>query len=304
MKKLIPVFIAIAIVAVACQREISDDLIRGTKLTTINDFRETTRKEQQVFTANAGITSTVTTSKGTKITIPANGFVTEDGQPVSGSINIAVKEIFTPMEMILNDMPTTAGDRLLESGGEFKISASQNNRSLKLAPGSFIKITIPDIGINMQGMQVFKGVADAAGNVNWNVNTSPGNVVVGDSMLFSNANLFSDDINWINCDKFINEPTVTFTAYPGNAPSGDSTNVFVHLTGRNTVVKMNWTRGLSYFTSDKLLAVPSTIVGISVKNGQFFASVIPADVQHGQSVTMNFNAYSEQELKARLSQLR
>ena len=303
MKKLITLFIVIAMVAVACQREISDDLSRGTKLTTITDYSETTRKEQELFKGNAATTHIFTTSKGTKLTIPANGFVTEDGQQVRGTINIGVKEIYTPMEMILNDMPTTAGDRLLESGGEFKISASQNNRPLKLAPGSFIKITIPDMGQNMQGMQVFNGVTDVAGNVNWNVNSSPGNVVVGDSTLFSDANLFSDDINWINCDKFINEPTVTFTAYPGNAPSGDSTNVFVHLTGRNTVVKMNWTQGLSYFRSDKLLAVPSTIIGISVKNGQFFASVIPVDVQDGQSVTMNFMAYTEQELKARLSQL-
>ena len=135
-------------------------------------------------------------------------------------------------------------------------------------------------------------------------NTSPGNVVVGDSTLFSNTNLFCDEINWINCDKFVNEPTVEFTVYPGNAPSGDSTNVFVHLTGRNTVVKMNWTQGLNYFKSNMLLAVPSTIVGISTKNGQLFASIGAANVQHGGSTAMNFVPYTEKELKDRLLKLR
>ncbi|HEY0676897.1 MAG TPA: hypothetical protein VGD17_01380 [Chitinophagaceae bacterium] len=303
MKRLHPLLIAIVIVSVACQREVSDDINQDTKLTKITEFHETARKEQQSFTVNSSAANTVATTKGSTISMPANCFVTEDGVPVTGNINVSIKEIFTPVEMILNDMPTMAGNRLLESGGEFKITASQNNRPLKLAPGNYIKINIPDIGRNMQGMQVFNGAEDAAGNVNWVLNSNPGNLVVGDSSMFSKSNLFCDSINWINCDKFIDEPTVTFTVHPGNAPSGDSTNVFVHLTGRNTVVKMGWTQGLSYFTSNMLLAVPSTIVGISIKNGQFFASITPVNVQNGQSVTMNFRAYSEQELKARLSQL-
>ncbi|MGF2414088.1 MAG: hypothetical protein ACQUYJ_17280, partial [Ferruginibacter sp.] len=288
----------------ACQREISDEINQNKRLTKINEFHKTTRNEQQSFTVNTATATVVTTTKGTKVLLPVNGFVYEDGKPVKGNINVSVKEIFTPMEMILNDMPTVAGNRLLESGGEFKVSVFQNSRPLKLAPGNFIKIGIPDIGRDLQGMQVFNGAVDANGNVNWNANANPGNVVVGDSTLFSKADLFADDINWLNCDKFINDPTVTFTVYPGNAPSGDSTNVFVHLTGKNTVVKMNWTQGLNYFKSNMLLAVPSTIVGISVKNGQFFCSVIPVNVQNGEFVTLNFTPYTEQELKTKLAQLR
>jgi hypothetical protein len=208
------------------------------------------------------------------------------------------------MEMIFNNMPTVSDGRLLESGGEFEIKVTQNNTALKLAPGNFIKIGLPNIGRDMKGMQVFKGVPDVAGDVNWVLNSNPGNFVVGDSTLFSNSNLFSDDINWINCDKFINEPTVEYTVYPGNAPSGDSTNVFVHLTGRNTVVKMNWLQGLAYFRSNMLLAVPSTIVGISTKNGELFASINSINIQNGGSVTMSFLPYTEKKLKDRLSKLR
>jgi len=155
----------------------------------------------------------------------------------------------------------------------------------------------------MSAMQVFNGVRDSKGNVNWVPNSNPGNFVVRDSSLFAASSLFCDSINLINCDKFINEPAVSFSVYPANAPSNDSTNVFVHLTGRNTVVKMNWTQGLTYFKSDKLLAVPSTIVGISVKNGQLYASLTAVNVQNGQSVTMNFSPYTEAQLKQRLSEL-
>jgi hypothetical protein len=304
MKKLPGLFLTMSVLIMSCQRELSYSTQEAGENKSVGDFHAKNRKDQQLFTINAANSNIVSASKGTKLHLPPNGFTTRDGRPVSGTIQVSIKEIYTPMEMILNNMPTTSNGRLLESGGEFQITATQNNETLILAPGNFIKITIPDIGKNMQGMQVFNGLANTGGNIEWVPNTNPGNVVVGDSTLFSNTNLFCDDINWINCDKFINEPTVEFTVYPGNAASGDSTNVFIHLTGRNTVVKMNWTQGLSYFKSDKLLAVPSTIVGISTKNGQLFASIGSANIQNGASTTMNFMPYTEKELKARLSQLR
>ncbi|MBC7826538.1 MAG: hypothetical protein H7122_02240 [Chitinophagaceae bacterium] len=301
--KRMPVLIAVLLLVLSCQKELSDEVTQ-TSLTIISDFHEKNRNDVQAFSVNPATAITITTNKGAKIYLPVNGFSTQDGRPVTGNVTVTVKEIYTPGEMILSNMPTIAGGRLLESAGEFEIKASQNKDPLKLSAGSFIKIDIPSKGVDMQGMQVFNGVADADGNVDWAVNTNPGNVVVRDSLLFSGSTLFADDINWLNCDKFINDPTVDFTAYPGNAPGDDSTNVFVHLTGRNTVVKMNWTRGLNYFRTDKLLAVPSTIVGISARNGRLFASVTTATIAQGSSITMNFLPYTEQQLKDRLSQLR
>jgi|GEM_PF-2839183 len=304
MKKIIYFLITIPILLISCKPELSGESNKQPLIGKITEFHIKNRNEQQVVTINSGIGAVINASKGAKIHLPANGFITEDGQSVTGNVNVLVKEIFTPMEMILNDMPTTSGGQLLESGGEFLIKVSQNNDPLKLAPGNFIRIVIPDIKINMQGMQVFNGVADASGKVDWVLNNNPGNFVVRDSTLFSNTNLFSDKVNWINCDKFINDPTVEFSVYPGNAPYGDSTNVFVHLTGRNTVVKMNWTQGLNYFKSNMLLAVPSTIVGISAKKGGLYASILTVTVQNGKSTTMNFLPFSEKQLKDRLSKLK
>ena len=304
MKKLSGFFIALAVLLGSCQPELSYLANEADVLQSVTDFHEKQRKEQQVFKVNATNTGVISASKGAKLYLPSNGFITPDGRPVSGDMQVSVKEIYTPADMIFNNMPTTSNGKLLESGGEFQVVVSQNNIPLKLAPGNFIKIGIPNTGRNLQVMQVFNGIADANGEVNWVVNTKPGNFVVGDSTLFSNSNLFSDEVNWINVDKFVNDPTVTFTVYPGNFPSGDSTNVFVHLTGRNTVVKMNWQQGLSYFKSDMLLAVPSTIVGISTKNGKLFASISSVNIQGGSSITMNFLPYTEQQLKDQLSKLR
>jgi hypothetical protein len=302
MKKIIfPILLAVVIFT-ACQPELSS--LPENKHTSLEDFYKTNRAAVQTSTVNNATGGVTTTVSGVKIHFPANGFVTESGSPVTGNADVSVKEILTIKDMILNNMPTTSGGLPLESGGEFNIKVSQNSQPLKLAAGKFLKIEIPKTpGILANTMQVFNGKSNADGSVDWAPNTNPGNFVVGDSTLFTSYSLFCDSINWINCDKFINEPTVSFTVYPANAPSNDSTNCFVHLTGRNTLVKMNWTRGLSYYNSDRLLPVPSTIVGISVKNGLLYASFTPVTVRHQQSVTMNFTAYSEAQLKERLAML-
>ncbi|MEI9808380.1 MAG: hypothetical protein WDO16_11195, partial [Bacteroidota bacterium] len=291
-----------AVLFTGCQPETS--FLQKEKQTSLSDFYKSNSSPAQTFAVNNVSGGVMTTSGGAKIHFPANGFVTESGAPVSGNVDIAVKEIFTPIDMILNNMPAMSGGLPLESGGEFEVKVTKNGQRLKLASGNFLQIEIPArANVDMNGMQVFNGVKDAKGNIDWSPNSTPGNFVVGDSTLFTHSSLFCDSVNWINCDKFYNEPTVSFSVYPANAPSNDSTNVFVHLTGRNSVVKMNWTQGLSYFNSDKLLAVPSTIVGISIKNGQLYASVTPVSVQNGQSVTMDFAPYTEAQLKQKLSQL-
>ena len=302
MTRIISYCLLVALWLTACQPE--NFLVPEEEQTSLADFYTDNRSGVQAFTVSSSTGGVMTTAHNVKIHFPANGFVTESGSPVSGMIDIKVKEILTPQEMIFNNMATMSGGLPLESGGEFRVSASKNGQSLKLGAGKFLQIQIPTVsGVSMSRMQVFNGVANAKGEVDWKLNTDPGNFVVRDSTLFAGSSLFCDSINWINCDKFINEPTVTFSVYPANAPSNDSTNVFVHLTGRNTIVKMNWTQGMSYFRSDKLLAVPSTIVGISIKNGRLYASLTPVSVQDGQSVTMDFSPYTEAQLKERLNQL-
>lgn len=303
MKSVISLFAIVVVFLAACQPEISfvDD---GKIQTSLTDFYGSNRSSVQSFAVSSISGGVVTTSHGAIIHLPANGFVTMDGTPVTGNVDIAVKEIVTPAEMILNNMPTMSGGLPLESGGEFRITATKGNQRLKLAPGNLLRIEIPDrSNVNMNNMQVFNGKMNNQGEVDWTANNNPGNFVVRDSMMFAKSSLFCDSIEWINCDKFINEPTVHFDVHPGNAPSNDSTNVFVHLTGRNTIVKMNWTQGLSYFTSDKVLPVQSTIIGISIKNGKLFAALLPVMVTNNQSVTLNFVSMTEEQLKERLSQL-
>lgn len=290
----------------SCQREVSvivDTPAPPDTPGTLDDLLKANRSRMETFTRTDISAAPVITAKGTKIFFSSNALMDENNKPVTGAVKISVKEITTPGEMILNDMPTVSGNRLLESGGEYNITISQDNKQLHLAPGNYIKINLPETTAPANGMQVFNGVTNTDGSVNWVPNNTPGNFVVRDSG-FLRMNLVCDNINWINCDQFVNEPLVEFSVYPGNTPLPDSTNVFIHLTGRNTVVKMNWTQGLSYFNSKMVLPVASTIIGISKKDGQLFASFIPVIIKNGQSVSLDLAAYTEEQLKKRMALLK
>ena len=302
MKIFLSVLVLICLVQLSCQPEISGLKSKPDPVQSLSEFTEKNRSAGETFSIQGNSEISLTTSRGTKLSIPANAFATKEGKPVTGKINLFFKEIFTPAEMILNDLPTMSNDMPLESGGEFYIKATENDQPLNIKPGSRLQIEWPKTAIDMKGMQVFNGLQDADGNINWMPDNNPGNFII-DSILFSHSSLFSDNVNWINCDKFINSPTVSFTAYPGNLPVHDSTNIFIQLTGRNTVVKMSWKQGLNCFTTDKMLAMPSTIIGMCVKDGQFYVSITPCNVQDGQSITMHFSPLTESELKARLAQL-
>ena len=80
----------------------------------------------ETFTVDAATGGIFNTSKGSSYIIPPNIFVFKDGTPVTGNVDLNIKEITTPAEMILADKPTVTKDgSILQSFGEFKVTASQ-----------------------------------------------------------------------------------------------------------------------------------------------------------------------------------
>jgi hypothetical protein len=193
----------------------------------------------------------------------------------------------------------------LESGGEFYIGVTSGSEKLKMAPWVYMKMNLPKIGVDVSSMRVFNGKIDTVtGNMNWQLNTSPGNLVAVDSTPNSNFDsysLFSYELDWINCDRFINEPKFDLTVHPGNTPNIDSTDCFVQLLGRNSAMFL-WENGGSFYR--QVIAGPIAIIGICRSNGVLKASIQKINIGSGQSSTMNFVTMSEAELKQKLKALR
>ena len=287
-------FLLICSALVSCQGEIDTSLEVHKKYVSLEEFFTKNEPASKKISANSASPVFFSTSNGNNIRFPANAFVTKAGVPVTGDVNIEVQEILDPLNMILANKPTMSNGAPLESGGEFYISVTKNNEELKLAPNAFVSI---DLKKNFTGMSVFNGTPQADGTVNWVQNTNTGNFVFPDSL--GQTKMFADSVQWLNVDKFYNEPTITYTVLPGNCPLIDSTKIYLHLTGRNSVLAFP-KNGIS----TQLIAAPATVVAICVKEGTLYTSVMSVVLQNGKSVTLQFSQSTEEALKSKLKTLK
>ncbi len=301
MKYLLFLFL-VAIVVYACQKEFSFTNSTTREVVSLDRFFKKNAAPLQRFEADASDAIAFTAAKGTGVNVPANAFVTMTGAPVTGKVTVAIKELYTPAEMILNNRPTTSNGWPLISGGAFFIQVTKNNEELRLTPGKYIQLDLATAaGADMNGMLVFTGENSSTGTANWIADTSQNSAVIQDSLSPASAYLFTDKLQWINCDKFINEPKITFTVNAGNCPNPDSAFVFVHLTGLPSVVSLPLIN--NRFTSDFIIAANATVVGICVIDKKIYYSMIPVAMQHNGSVTLNFFETGEDELKEKLATL-
>jgi hypothetical protein len=114
--------------------------------------------------------------------------------------------------------------------------------------------------------------------------------------------LMSDSLSWINIDKFINEPLINYTINPGNTPNIDSTIVFLHLTGRNSVLQ--FPKKDNKFFSHQMIEAQATVLGFCSINGIMYFSMVPVNMKNHGSATLNFAQATEAEIKQKLSTLK
>ncbi|MDP1725656.1 MAG: hypothetical protein Q8M15_02650 [Bacteroidota bacterium] len=143
----------------------------------------------------------ITGPKGVQVSIPANALLLPNGLAPTSPVNIVLKEILTPGEMIMNNKPTVGQNgELLQSGGEIYLSVTSGGESLKLKPGSYINIMIPKPSGPVYGMKLLGGVEDSIkGGVSWVVNNPVGMVI--DTFSSFMCFLQKLDYKWINIDK-------------------------------------------------------------------------------------------------------
>ncbi|RYZ16917.1 MAG: hypothetical protein EOP49_51195, partial [Sphingobacteriales bacterium] len=93
---------------------------------TINSLFQQLKSTPQTFTVTAGTQQTITGAKGTKITFHPGSFKDLTGNTISsGTVNIALIEMYTPGDMIANRVTTTTtAQNALTSGGAVNIKAT------------------------------------------------------------------------------------------------------------------------------------------------------------------------------------
>jgi len=106
--------------------------------------------------------------EGTKISIPANTFVFEDGTLVKDPVELHVQEFYKTSDFLMANLSTSCNGEMIESGGMLKITARCSNREVFIQDGKAIDIKLPIGDEKKPGMEYFAGEETAQG-VNWNL---------------------------------------------------------------------------------------------------------------------------------------
>jgi hypothetical protein len=95
--------------------------------------------------------------KGTVVYISRDAFQFADGTVPTGTINIELKECYSLTDMIGQNMSTTSGDRILETGGMVYFQATSDGKQLSLKDKKAIVVAFPK-GSQTKEMDLFYSV--------------------------------------------------------------------------------------------------------------------------------------------------
>src|SRR5438477_9204517 len=136
MKKLYwaGLLLVLAIAGINCRKEYSYSS-SSAEYTSLDEFFQKNQPSSEALVANISNPVSLETKRGTKFIFEPNSFVNSAGQPVTGTIFFEVREILTPVDLILSRTLPMSNGEPLESGGEFMIKPrTQSGEPLKLAP--------------------------------------------------------------------------------------------------------------------------------------------------------------------------
>ena len=192
------------------------------------------------FVLDAGAGGMVEGSKGTVVHFNADGFLTQDDEPVTGPIDIELVAIYKRSTMLLGNRPTLGkrknGDMaMLISGGEFYVNVTQDGKPLK--PSKTFQIVAPtgNTGGTDGEMDIFKGMEECDGDrcdIVWEEDSLAG-IEIGEFQgtggVFAAYYAFISQFGWTNIDRWYNDERPKTTIFVDVPDGYDNTNCAVFL---------------------------------------------------------------------------
>ncbi len=183
----------------------------------INEYFDTKKQQEQVFTIDTNGTNPIIGNQGTKIWADKSKLMFPNGDSVYYPYIVKLIELFKPKDMIYYQMPTVASGSLLTTGGEVRIRAYKNGQELLLRPNKTWAIELPN-QTPLPGMNIYYGV-DTLSYVNW----VPNPVGVFNTTAYGYLGNIAK-LGWVGCGKVaIN--TGSFTACNFTSTTDDLHNV-------------------------------------------------------------------------------
>ena len=125
-------------------------------------------KKAEVFSISPSSNIKIEGKEGTIVTIKRKDLVYPDGEPVLEPIKVELKEFYTSKDILLAELHTMEGDKVLETGGMLNLKITAQGEPLKLKSGKSASIKMPTKSAkNKKGMGLYFGKKMANGAVDW-----------------------------------------------------------------------------------------------------------------------------------------
>ena len=148
-------------------------------------------KQPQVFIVSPNRTIEFTAAEGTRIKIPANSLVYENGNTPNGDVKIEITEFYSMLDIVNQQLSTTSNGKVLESAGMINIEATRNDNPLRLKGGTLMDVQFAERAEN-DGFGLFYGNENARTQVvNWTPAANP--TEIDKTWNISGAKLFVTD---------------------------------------------------------------------------------------------------------------
>jgi len=257
----------------------------------------------QTYSVNATTGGQVMGNKGTQLIFEPNAFRQLDGSLVTGTVTVKLVEVLSIGDMIWLNKQTIGNDngtlKMLRSGGELGLTASQGGNFLRIAPGGLVAKIPTSTGDT--NMELFTGRENPNGDMIWTVVDSSVVDVEEDYYVDTTYVVVwpdppfyyypsADSLFWVNCDYFYNYPnrTVVTSTIPVGQ-STDSTFVWIAFPTENSMMNMSNTTGQTYSSWQEVgVGVQAVVVGLHRTPTGYNSSFTTVNVTNGLNVPMTF----------------
>lgn len=321
VSKLFSLLVIAALLTTGCEKE---DFTRP--VPQADDFRQlkeralAERTQTATFDAEDGIA--FATAAGAQLNIAPNS-LRQDGNPVTGPVDLALVELYNRADMLVTNKSTMAitpnGDLApLVSGGEFFIEVTQNGDRLELASNMTLLVPADLTGGGDPDMTLWQGNVDPDGDIVWEEQQDADGT--GRDGLFvegqgEGAQYYASfgDFGWTNVDRFYNDPRPK-TTLQVTVPEGyDHTNAAVYLSydgEPNTLAQLDTYDPVTETFSEHYGQIPvgleMHVIFVTEENGQWRYAIQGVTVAADDVYHFSFEdttTGSEQDLVDAIDQL-
>jgi hypothetical protein len=152
-KKSLSTFIILVMLFVNCSTEKKENL-KDTPINSLEDVLLNLGPINKKFYINPNEETLLKGDKGTAVYIPADAFQFADGTSPKGKVKIELKECYLLTDMIAENMNTTSGHQILETGGMVYFNATADGKQLSVKDGKAFVVGFPK-GSQTKEMDLF-----------------------------------------------------------------------------------------------------------------------------------------------------